>query len=151
MRRMVTVKGGKGAEILNHVDLLDMPDVAGTNTDHDVRYVKKSGDTMTGDLSLTNSASEKPVLTLRNTTLGGDTPYLNIANDNGTLSLYVNADGTGVIDGSGGKPLYVGSPSEFSSGGGGTSDLGSLTDKWKDLFLSASIIQKENLSKATLI
>ena len=37
---MVTVKGGKGAEILNHVDLLDMPDSLGTNSDHDARYLK---------------------------------------------------------------------------------------------------------------
>jgi len=36
---MAYVRGGKGVEILGHSDLKDMPDVAGTNADHDQRYV----------------------------------------------------------------------------------------------------------------
>ncbi len=36
----------------SHADLADMPDPGGVNSDHDARYVKKSGDTMTGDLGM---------------------------------------------------------------------------------------------------
>ncbi|HUW48455.1 MAG TPA: hypothetical protein VMW36_06915 [Patescibacteria group bacterium] len=45
---MVVVKGGKGAEVLNHEDLLDMPDVAGTNSDHDTRYYTETEVSVTG-------------------------------------------------------------------------------------------------------
>jgi microcystin-dependent protein len=35
-----------------HNDLADMPDTEGLNADHDTRYLKKAGDTMTGDLGM---------------------------------------------------------------------------------------------------
>ncbi len=35
-----------------HADLSDMPDTPGSNPDHDARYVKKAGDTMTGNLGM---------------------------------------------------------------------------------------------------
>jgi len=39
-------------EFITHANLSDMPDTLGINSDHDVRYVNVTGDTMTGDLKV---------------------------------------------------------------------------------------------------
>lgn len=79
------------SEVIPHSGLSDMPDAAGVNTDHDVRYVKKSGDTMTGDLTTTDLIKTRTATFAYN----GDGTVATITKTGGrTLTFTYNGDGT---------------------------------------------------------
>lgn len=79
------------SETIAHDDLTDMPDAAGTNTDHDARYVRKVGDTMTGDLTTTDLIKTRTATFTYNV----DGTVATIAKTGGrTLTFAYNVDGT---------------------------------------------------------
>lgn len=129
MPRMRATSGaGAGFETLDHADLANMPDGGGTNSDHDVRYVNITGDTMTGDLDM---GANK----IKNTNASES---LNMYGTDGFMFEF--SEGNLGYWAAGGFVSYM----KIIPGYNESVDLGTSTAKWQDLFLSRNLTDGTN-------